>query len=277
MNDPSPKSIVVVTAALLPLLLAASGCGGKKPPKGPSNAGVDGAATTSSEHGSDSGNGASGGSGGEGGGGGGGDEGKPKGASCSGGDVDLMGALIQSACEVPNAKAGDKPVDVKGRLDVKVATGSAKVAPGGKVDVVVTFTNKGKDPLPLDFILDPTPRFVIEAYNEKGTKRVDMPPGNPPPPPKGESEAAPATQGTARVTLTPNGVARVRLSWDAHKTRWAPEKFKGTPPEMGYPRSPAGPLPKGRYMLRVVTPLTNVAEGGEHDVSAPKAFVEVGS
>ena len=59
------------------------------------------------------------------------------------------------------------------------------------------------------------------------------------------------------------------------KTRWAPEKLKGTPPEMGYPRAPAGPLLKGKYNLRVVTPLTNVFEGIDHEVSQPRADVVV--
>ena len=272
MNDMTPWASLLAAALLL-----TSACGGSKKPA--TNA-SGGDTSTSGGASGDKGGGdkasTSGGSSSD--GAGGGDEGgKPKAAMCSGGDVDLMAALIQSACEVPNSKAGDKPVDVKGKLEVKVAMSSTKVAPGGHVDLVVTFTNKSKDPLPLDFVLDPTPRFSVEAYNDKGTKRADMPPGNPPPPPKGAEAPAPATQGTARVTITPNGQARVKVGWDAQKTKWAPEKFKGTPPEMGYPRSPAGPLPKGKYMLRVVTPLTNVMEGVEHDVSAPKATIEVGS
>jgi hypothetical protein len=57
--------------------------------------------------------------------------------------------------------------------------------------------------------------------------------------------------------------------------KWAPEKLKGTPPEKGYPRSPAGPLPKGKYSVRVVTPLANVFEGVDHEVSAPRVEVVV--
>jgi hypothetical protein len=66
------------------------------------------------------------------------------------------------------------------------------------------------------------------------------------------------------------------LGWDAVKTRWAPEKLKGTPPEKGYPRAPAGALPKGKYSLRVATPLTNVFEGVDHEVSHPRVDVVIG-
>jgi len=203
------------------------------------------------------------------------DDKAPKATSCGGADVDLMAALIQSACEVPNAKPDEKPRDVKGTLEVTVAPSATKVSPGGHVDLVVTFVNKGKDPLPLDFILDPTPRFTVEAYDTKG-KRVDMPSSPPPVPPGGMPDHPPTDQGTARITLTPNGSAHVKLAWTAQKMKWAPEKIKGTPPEAGFPRTPSGPLGKGKYSVRVVTPLTNVAEGSGHEVSAPKANIEVG-
>jgi hypothetical protein len=76
------------------------------------------------------------------------------------------------------------------------------------------------------------------------------------------------------VTLVAQGTGKLVVPWEAVRTKWAPEKFKGTPPEMGYPRSPAGPLAKGKYRLRVVTPLTGVFEGIDKEVSAPK--VEIG-
>ncbi len=203
------------------------------------------------------------------------DEPKSKASACTGFDLDLMAALIQSACEVQNPSPSAPQKDMKGLLEVKVTTSANKVAPGGHVDVIVTFINKGKEPLPLDFVLDPTPRFMVEAYDAKN-KRIDMPAGAPPPYPAGTGDRPPANQGVARVTLVPNGTAHVKLGWDANRMKWAPDKVKGTPPEMGYPRSPNGPLGGGKYSLRVVTPLTNVAEGSEHDVSAPKTPIEVG-
>lgn len=43
----------------------------------------------------------------------------------------------------------------------------------------------------------------------------------------------------------------------------------------GYPREPAGPLAKGKYLLRVITPLAHVDEGGEHELSQPQVPIEV--
>ena len=57
--------------------------------------------------------------------------------------------------------------------------------------------------------------------------------------------------------------------------KWAPEKVRGTPPERGYPRAPAGPLAKGKYTVKVVTPLVGVSEGVDHEMSAPKVEVEI--
>jgi hypothetical protein len=57
--------------------------------------------------------------------------------------------------------------------------------------------------------------------------------------------------------------------------KWAPEKYRGTPPERGYPRAPAGPLPKGKYGLKVVTPLVGVSEGVDHEMTAPKVEIEI--
>jgi hypothetical protein len=77
----------------------------------------------------------------------------------------------------------------------------------------------------------------------------------------------------ARITLAPGGSARVKIAWDAVQTRWAPEKVK-TWEGRGYPRVAAGPLPAGKYVLRVVIPLVGVFEKGELEV--PKLPIEVG-
>ena len=50
---------------------------------------------------------------------------------------------------------------------------------------------------------------------------------------------------------------------------------EGTPPEMGYPTAPAGPLPKGTYNLKVVTPLIGVFEGSDREVSTAMTKVVV--
>jgi hypothetical protein len=203
------------------------------------------------------------------------EESKSKASMCTGSDVDLASALIQVACEVPADQASAMR-DLKGQLDVRVAASPAKVAPGGHSDIVITYKNMKKAPLSLDFMLDPTPRFSVEAYDAKGGKRVDMPPGHEPAPPKDATDKPASPQSTGRVTIAPGGSAHVRIGWDAVRTKWAPEKYKGTPPEMGYPRAPNGPLGKGKYQLHVVTPLINVLEGTEHEVTAPHLDIEVG-
>jgi hypothetical protein len=203
-------------------------------------------------------------------------DGAAKPSPCTGFEMDLLDALGQSACEVPNPKPDDKPVDVKGKLQITALSTANKVVPGGHDDIIVTFTNKSTDPLPLLFLIDPLPRFQIEVYRVKGSVRVDLPPGNQPSIPD-DLRREPSAPGTARITLAPNGKATVKLGWDATKMRWAPEKLRGTPPEAGYPRVPAGPLPKGKYILRIVTPLIGVFEGIDHEVSAPRTPIEVGN
>ena len=81
-------------------------------------------------------------------------------------------------------------------LDVKVtaATRSRRAA---------TPTSSSRSPksptdlLPLDFTLDPTPRFSVEVYTATN-KRAEMPAAHQPPGRSGDSETAPTT---ARVQL----------------------------------------------------------------------------
>lgn len=203
---------------------------------------------------------------------------EPKKDDCVGFDIgDLETILSKSACEKVGMNPDSaEPVDMKGKLEVTVTASPSKVAPGGKADLLITFANKSKAPLTLYFRTDPVPRFEVEAYTAKG-KRADVPAGNPPALPAGVSQPPPAEAKTAYVTLAANGTARVRRTWDAVKMKWAPEKAKGTPPEKGFPRKPAGNLGKGKYVIKVVTPLVGVAPDGEKEPAAPKTDIEVGS
>jgi hypothetical protein len=196
---------------------------------------------------------------------------------CVGFDIsNLEDMLAKSDCEVPDTKPDSvQNPDVKGKLEVTVAASPTKVAPGGKVDLVVSFQNKTQAPMTLNFRLDPLARFETEAYDAK-KKRVDMPGGQPPPPPKGHSAPPPADQKVGKVTIAPSGFARARVAWEAVRMKWAPEKVRGTSVEKGYPRSPAGPLPKGKYTVKVLTPLIGVFEGADHEISGPKVDIEVG-
>ncbi len=205
-------------------------------------------------------------------------EGDAKGAGgrkddCTGFEFEnLDEPLNKSACEVPNTTEPGK--DMKDKLEVKVTPIPPRVAPGGKVDLIVAFVNKSKDPLPLSFRVDPTPRFEIEVSDAKN-KRVDQPPGKPPAVKKAPSRPPEADPKTARITLAPNGTARMKLVWSASRMRWAPEKLAGSL-DRSFPRAPGGPLAKGKYNIRVITPLIGVYEGVDKEVSAPKAQVDVG-
>lgn len=253
---------------ILALTAGGSACGGKKAADNP---------TAKKSDTSEDGTGEKDGTPAEKGDGGAGDKAAEKKDVCVGFDIgNLEDLLAKSDCEVPNMKPeGLQSPETKGKLEVTVSASPTKVAPGGKVDLLVTFANKTKEPMVLNFRIDPVARFETETYDAK-KKRADMPAGNPPPPPKGHSAPPPAEVKVGKVTVAANGSARVRVPWEAVKMKWAPDKVRGTAVEKGYPRIPAGALPKGKYTVKVLTPLVGVFEGGDHEVSAPKVEIEVG-
>lgn len=259
-------SFVSLGSLGLALFLGLGACGGKKDAENPKKTTGDGGGESG-----ESSEGADGGTTAEGDGGGG-----AKKDECVGFDVaSLEDILSKAPCEVPNKKPDSiDPVDMKGKIEVKVDASPTTSAPGGKVDLVVSIANKTKDPITLMFRIDPTPRFDVEAADKKG-KRVDMPAGTPPNPPSGMNPPPPADPKTAKLTIAPGGTARQRVTWEAVKTAWAPDKVRGWPVERGFPRKPAGPLAKGKYTIKVQTPLVGVQEGVEHEVSAPKVEIEV--
>ncbi len=201
-------------------------------------------------------------------------EGPPSANACVGLEMDLQETLSKAACEVANPKLDEKPRETKGLLEVKAVASPSKVAPGGTVDITVMFTNKAKGVLPLAFMVNPLPRFSVETYDAKG-KRVDMPTSEHPSWPQGH-DSSPAEEKTAQIKLAENGTGRVHIKWEASKMKWAPEKAKGAATGSPYPRTPAGPLPKGKYTVRIVTPLRGVVEGIDHEVTSPKVEIEVG-
>lgn len=245
------------------LALFTTACGNKKdaenPKKGQGEGGADDSAESSSEGDGGTAEGDAG----------------PKKDECVGFDVaSLEDILSKAPCEVPNQRPDSiEPKDMKGKIEVKVDASPTTTAPGGKVDLVVSIANKTKEPITLNFRIDPTPRFDVEVMDKKG-KRVDMPAGTPSPP-SGQSQPPPAEAKTAKLTIAAGGTARQRVQWEAVKMAWAPEKVRGWPVEKGFPRKPAGPIAKGKYTVRVQTPLVGVQEGSEHDVSGPKVEIEV--
>jgi len=189
---------------------------------------------------------------------------------------DLIATLSQAACEIPSDKASDKQRDLTSRLEVSVSPDAPKVAPGSTAKVTITLHNKGTKPLSLDFAVDPEPRFEFQAFTTKGA-RADQPAGDAPPLPPEVQNAPEADKGIARVTLAPNGHAKLTATWTAVKYKWASkDKAKGALPGRGYPTDPAGPLPKGKYVLRVLMPLLNVTEGVDHEMTQPRTPIEVG-
>jgi hypothetical protein len=243
----------------------AVGCGGKKDADDPKK-----------KHHTDGGGGDNEGESSDGDGGTAEGDGGPKADVCVGFDVASMDDMLSKApCEVPNQRPDSiEPKDMKGKIEVKVDASPTSTAPGGKIDLLVSILNKTKEPITLNFRIDPTPRFDVEALDKKG-KRVDMPAGTPPSPKTGESQPPPSDPKTAKLTIAAGGSARQRVTWEAVKTAWAPEKVKGWPVEKGFPRKPAGPIAKGKYTIKVQTPLVGVAEGAEHEISAPKVEIEV--
>jgi len=204
-----------------------------------------------------------------------GDDAAKKPMPCSGFDIpDLAATLSQTACEVAKPDPASQK-DLKDSLEIKVVPDSPRIAPGGTANITVTFRNKGKGDLPLDFVIDPEPHFDFEVYTPKGA-RADAPPGEAPSLPPEVANAEAPEPKVARITLATQGTAKLTLKWTAVKHKWASkERAKGALPGRGYPRDAAGPLGKGAYILRVVTPLTGVFEGVDHEVSQPRVQITV--
>jgi hypothetical protein len=204
-----------------------------------------------------------------------GDDASKKPSPCGGFDIpDLASVLSQAACEVDKANPNEQK-DMKDLLDIKVIPDSPRIAPGSTATVTVVFKNKGKTDLQLNFVVDPEPRFDFEVYTLKGS-RADAPRGDSPSLPPEVANAPQPEPKIARVTLVQQGTAKLTLKWNAVKYKWASkDRAKGALPGHGYPRDPAGPLPKGKYVLRVITPLTNVFEGVDHEVSQPRVEINV--
>lgn len=187
----------------------------------------------------------------------------PGASPCSASELDNLEETLK-ACETSMPKASEV-TSIRDKLEVKITTSSASTTPGGRIEVQITLRNKTNDPLALYFTGDPTPRFDIEAVDAKG-RRADLPPTKFPGYPKGMKPEAREAKA-AKVTLSKLGAARLKLTWDAVKTKWAPERAKVWEGR-GPPRVTAGPLPPGKYTLRVVLPLIG-------DVDVPKVPVEV--
>jgi len=187
-------------------------------------------------------------------------------AACTVTDAENLEETLRG-CDAPMPKTGEA-TPVKDKLEMKVTASTPTTTPGGRVDLVLTLRNKTDNPLTLFFTGDPNPHFDVEALDAKG-RRVDVPAGKFPGYPKGQKPEPKETKAS-RITLEKGGSARVHLAWDAVKTKWAPDKAQ-TWEGRGYPRAPAGPMPAGKYTLRIIVPL--LGEAGD----PPRIPVTVGS
>ncbi|MDB5215924.1 MAG: hypothetical protein JWO86_3851 [Myxococcaceae bacterium] len=187
-------------------------------------------------------------------------------AACAGDDFEVLDEALRQ-CDAKMPRTTDLPTGMRDKLELRATSGTPSIAGGGRVDLTITFKNKSSEPLPLYFTGDPLPKFDVEAVDLKG-HRVDLPPGKPP-----KTPALPAHDvKVSRITLAPGGTARVKITWDAVKTRWAPEKVKSWDGR-GYPRAANGPLAAGKYTLRIVVPLVGVFEKG--DLEPPKVPLDI--
>lgn len=184
---------------------------------------------------------------------------------CAGDDFEALDAVLEE-CHASMPKGSEIPSSLKDKLEVKLTPSSTSTSPGGHIDLTLVIRNKSNGDVPLFFTGDPKPRFEVEAVDAKG-RRVDIPASKAPPWPKGTSPPSREVKAS-KITLAKGGVAKVTLSWDAYKSKWAPDRAKAWEGR-GYPHVQAGPLPNGKYVLRVNLPLL-----GEVDV--PKVRVVVG-
>jgi hypothetical protein len=204
-----------------------------------------------------------------------GDDATKKSGPCSGFEIaDLASMISQSECEVPDAKETDQK-DLSKILEIKVVPDSPRIGPGATSTITVTYKNKGPKELSLDFVVDPEPRFDFEVYTLKGN-RADKPKGNEPAlPPEVANTPVPDAK-IARIKLAQQGTAKLTLHWTAVDYKWASkDKARGALPGHGYPKEPNKPLKKGSYILRVITPLTGVFEGVDHEVSQPRVQITI--
>ncbi|MDB4942359.1 MAG: hypothetical protein JWP97_1893 [Labilithrix sp.] len=187
-------------------------------------------------------------------------------AACTMAEIDSLAESLRG-CDVPMPKPAELTPGLADKLELSVTTNTPSVQPGGRVDVTLTMKNRTADPLTLYFSGEGKIRFEVEAYDAKGARRIDIPNGKPP------KNAFPPGRPTkvARIILLGGGSARVRVPWDATKSRWAPEKVRSWDGK-GAARAPMGEMIIGKYQLRVALPLLTPEKG---DLDTPKVPIDI--
>ena len=190
----------------------------------------------------------------------------PKDAACTMSDVPSLPEVVPG-CDVTAPKVAELVPGLAAKLELSIVTDTQSTQPGGRIDVTLTLKNKTSDPIPLYFTGEGRVRFEVEAFDAKGKGRVDLPNGKPP------KAATPAGRPakTSKIVLLAGGSAKIRVPWDAVKTRWAPEKVK-TWDGRGPARAGDTDLRPGKYQLRIPLPILTPEKG---DFDSPRVTVDV--
>lgn len=183
---------------------------------------------------------------------------------CSGTRVELGAALSRRECERCKVR---EPRFFAPLVAPELVVTPPRADAGGEVAVRAVLRNRTGEPLELPFVWHAGPMFVVSAKDAAG-QPAGEPKGPPPPSPGGFRPGPPYL---VCITLAPGGVAYVERKWQAVQRRWVTTEppLPGGPP----PSEPAGPLPPGRYRLRLQTMLQ--VGGGELAIGAPSAWLDV--
>lgn len=183
------------------------------------------------------------------------DNGQPKG--CPVNDTEEIADWLKNdKCKIPASEA-DRTPGLNEKLEWKLTASTPEISAGGRVDLVLSVKNKSSETVSLVFTVD-GPGFFVQTFDAKG-KRVGQPSGKPKPPTGVTVEDDGAR--TVKLVVGSGGTLKTKLYFDAVKLRWAPEKIEGSFTTSGtFPTVSAGPLPPGKYLVRIASSLNGVSE-----------------
>jgi hypothetical protein len=141
----------------------------------------------------------------------------PDDPACGGADVDLVAVLANRRCHT-RADAPASPEGWAQLVKMKLLAAPEKVAPGGKVELMLELENTGKIAVPLYFAGDLTLSPLV--VDSKGA-RITPPAGPAPksPDPRCAKEVG-CKNPTSHVVLAAGGKAHAKLTWEAKKAAW---------------------------------------------------------
>lgn len=159
---------------------------------------------------------------------------------CRGTDISFDTEESETPCLIPNTDSHDLPPSPgPNDLEITAVVAEKSVAPGGTATVVVTMTNRTKEPMLLyvDYSCEEEPDFTVGVYDAK-QKRIDHISHK-----NCDTTTYGCTRRVLRIVLDPGGSMRKKRSFTAKVTKLAADCRE----------VPAGPIKPGSYVLRVVT------------------------